>query len=183
MYLLFSSFVTAFLPRSNCLLISWLQSPSAVFWGTRKEYLHCFHFFPIFLPWSDGTGCHDLGFLNVEFKSAFSLSSFTFIKRLFSSSSLSVIRVVLAVYLRLLIFLQTILIPACDSSSQAFCMLYSACKLNKQDDNIQHKLESRLLGEASITSDMQMTPPLCQKVKKNWRASWWKWKRRVKKLA
>ena len=42
-------------------------------------------------------------------------------------------------------------------------MLYSACKLNKQDDNIQHKLESRLLGEASITSDMQMTPPLCQK--------------------
>ena len=39
----------------------------------------------------------------------------------------------------------------------------------------KHKLESRLLGEISITSDMQMTPPWWQKVKKNWRASWWKW--------
>ena len=44
-------------------------------------------------------------------------------------------------------------------------------------------LESRLLGEISITSDMQMTPPLWQKVKRNSKASWWKWKRRVKKLA
>ena len=41
------------------------------------------------------------------------------------------------------------------------------------------KLESRLPGEISITSDM---PPLWQKVKRNWRASWWKWKRRVKNL-
>ena len=32
---------------------------------------------------------------------------------------------------------------------------------------MKHKLESRLLGEISITSDMQMTPPLCQKVKEN----------------
>ena len=43
--------------------------------------------------------------------------------------------------------------------------------------------ESRLPGEISITSDMQMTPPLWQKVKRNSKASWWKWKRRVKKLA
>ena len=48
---------------------------------------------------------------------------------------------------------------------------------------MKHKLESRFLGEISITSDMQMTPPLWQKVKRNWRASWWKWKRRVKNLA
>ena len=41
---------------------------------------------------------------------------------------------------------------------------------------MKHKLESRLLGEISVTSDMQMTPPLWQKVKKNKRASWWKWK-------
>ena len=41
----------------------------------------------------------------------------------------------------------------------------------------------RLQGEISITSDMQMTPPLWQKVKRNSKASWWKWKRRVKKLA
>ena len=47
----------------------------------------------------------------------------------------------------------------------------------------KHKLESRLLGEISITSDMQMTPPLWHKVKRNSKASWWKWKRRVKKLA
>ena len=44
----------------------------------------------------------------------------------------------------------------------------------------KHKLESRLPGEISITSDMQMTPHLWQKVKRNWKASWWKWKRRVK---
>ena len=47
----------------------------------------------------------------------------------------------------------------------------------------KHKLESRLPGEITITSDMQMTPPLWQKVKKNEKASWWKWKRRAKKLA
>ena len=60
-----------------------------------------------------------------------------FIKRLFSSSSLSDIRVVLSGYLRLLIFLPAILIPACASSSPPFCLMYSAHKLNKQGDNIQ----------------------------------------------
>ena len=57
--------------------------------------------------------------------SGFSLSSFTFIKRFFSSS-LSAIRVVSSAYLRLLIFLPAILIPACASSSPAFLMMYSA---------------------------------------------------------
>ena len=47
----------------------------------------------------------------------------------------------------------------------------------------KHKLESRLPREISITSDMQMTPLLWQKVKRNSKASWWKWKRRVKKIA
>ena len=70
-------------------------------------------------------------------KPAFSLSSFTFIKRPFSSSSLSAIRVVSSAYLRLLIFLPAIFIPACASSSLAFHVLYSAYKLNKQGDNIQ----------------------------------------------
>ena len=42
-------------------------------------------------------------------------------------------------------------------------------------DWMKHKLESRLWREISITSDMQMTPPLWQKVKKNQRAFWWKW--------
>ena len=54
-----------------------------------------------------------------------------FIKRLFSSSSLFVIRVVSSAYLRLLIFLPEILIPACASSSPGFLMMYSAYKLNK----------------------------------------------------
>ena len=45
------------------------------------------------------------------------------------------------------------------------------------------RLDEAQAGEISITSDMQMTPPLCQKVKRNSKASWWKWKRRVKKLA
>ena len=58
-------------------------------------------------------------------------------KRLLSSSSLSAIRMVLSTHMRLLIFLLAILIPACGSSSLAFCMMYSAYKLNKQGDNIQ----------------------------------------------
>ena len=56
--------VIAFLPRSKRLLISWLQSPSAVILEPpQNEVCHCFH---IYLPWSDGTRCHDLSFLNVE---------------------------------------------------------------------------------------------------------------------
>src|SRR5574340_534996 len=73
----------------------------------------------------------------LSFKPTFSLSTFTFIKRLLSSSSLSAIRVVSSAYLRLLIFLPTILIPACASSSPAFHMIYSAYKLNNQGDHIQ----------------------------------------------
>ena len=68
---------------------------------------------------------------------AFSLSSFTLNKRPSSPSSLSAFSVVSSTYLTLLIFLLTILIPACDSSYLAFCMMYSAYKLNKQGDNIQ----------------------------------------------
>ena len=63
--------------------------------------------------------------------------SFTFIKRLFSSSLLSALRVVSSAYLKLLIFLTAVLIPACASSSPAFHMMYSAYKLNKHGDNIQ----------------------------------------------
>ena len=77
-----------------------------------------------------------LVFWMLSFKPTFSFS-FTFIKRLFSSSSHSAIRVVLFAYLRLLIFLPAVLIPACASSSPAFHMMYSAYKLNKQGDNIQ----------------------------------------------
>ena len=59
------SFVKALLPRSKYLLISCLQSPAAVILEPKKiKSVHCF---PIYLPWSDGTRCYDLCFLNVEF--------------------------------------------------------------------------------------------------------------------
>ena len=65
MYLLFnmlSMLVIAFLPRSKCLCRDF---------GTQENKVcHCFHCFPIYLPWSDGTRCRDLSFLNVELYSA-----------------------------------------------------------------------------------------------------------------
>ena len=109
------------------------------FGAQENKICDCFHIFPFYLPWSDGTRCHDLSFLNVEFKPAFSLSSSTLIWRpfyLFSTSSLSAIKVVSA-YLRLLIFLLEISISASDSLSPAFHMMNSVYKLNKQGDNIQ----------------------------------------------
>ena len=122
-----SMFVIAFCPRIKCLSTSWLQSPSAVILileTQENKVCHCFHHFSIYLPWSDGTCYHGLSFMNVEFEARF----LTFIKRIFSSSSLSSIRVVSSAYLRLLIFLPTILIPACASSSLAFHMVYSPYK-------------------------------------------------------
>ena len=64
-----SRLVITFLPRRKHLLISWLQSPSAVILELlpQNKVCHCFHCLPIYLPWSDGTRCHDLSFLNVEF--------------------------------------------------------------------------------------------------------------------
>ena len=107
------------------------------FGAQKNKVSHCFHCFPIYLPWSDGTDAMLLVFWMLSFKPTFSLSSFTFIKRLFSSSLLSAIKVMSSEYLRLLIFLLAILIPACASFSPAFRMMYSAYKLNKQGDNMQ----------------------------------------------
>ena len=73
----------------------------------------------------------------MKFKPDISLSYFTFIKRLFSSFSISAMRVVASAYLRIMIFLPAILIPACASSRWAFHITFSAYKLNKQGDNIQ----------------------------------------------
>ena len=102
-----SEFVIAFLPRSKHLLISWLQSPSEVILEPKKIKPHHFPCFPIYLPWSDGIRCMILVFWMLSFKPAFSLSSFTFIKRLFSSL-LSAVRVVSSSYLMLLISLSEI---------------------------------------------------------------------------
>ena len=133
-----SWFVIAFLPRSKHLLISWLQSSSTVILEPKKIKSVTVSIFSASI-------CHEvmgpdaviLVFWMLSSKPVVSLSSFTFIKRLVSSSQFSAIRVVSSVYLRLLIFLPAILIPACASSSLAFCMMYSAQKLNKEGDSIQ----------------------------------------------
>ena len=87
-----SRLVIAFLPRSKCLLISWLQSPSAVIFSPKNKVCHCI---------ASPSICHEVMgpdamifiFCMLSFKSTFSLPSFTFIKRLFSSSLFSAIRV------------------------------------------------------------------------------------------
>ena len=136
MSLLFSKLsrlIITFLSRSKHLLISWVQSPSAVILEPKKiksvTVSASIHHEVM------GPDAMILVFWMLSFKPTRLLSSFTFIKRLFSSS-LSAIRVVLSVYLRLFIFLPAILIPACASSSLVFLMMYSACKFNKQGDNI-----------------------------------------------
>ena len=133
-----SKLVITFLPRSKHLLISWLQSPSAVILEPPKIK-------SVTASTVSLSICHKVMgpdavifvFWMLSFKPTFSLSSFTFIKRLFSTSSLSAIKVVSSAYLRLLIVLPAILIPACASSSLVFLIMYSAYKLNKQGDNIQ----------------------------------------------
>ena len=133
-----SRLVMTFLPRSKRLLISWLQSSSAVISEPAKIK-------SVTVSTVSPSICHEvmgldamiLVFWMLSFKPTFSLSSYTFIKRLFISCSLSTIRVVSSAYLRLLIFLPAVLIPACASSSPAFLIVYSAYKLNKQGDNIQ----------------------------------------------
>ena len=110
--------------------------------GTQENKVcHCFHCFPIYLPWNDGTGCHDLSFLNLNFKSAFSLSSFTFIRRLFSSSLLSALRVVSSAYLRLLTFLLAILIPVQFSLDAQSCLtLWDPMDCNTPGFPVHHEL-------------------------------------------
>ena len=78
-----SRLVIVFLSRTKHLLISWLHSPSTVI-AEPKKICHCFHFSPIYLPWNDGTECHDLVYWMLNFEPAFSLSSFTLLKSLFS---------------------------------------------------------------------------------------------------
>ena len=84
-----SRLATPFLPRRKCLNFMAAVTICSDFGAQKTKLCHCF---PIYFPWSDGTRCHDLSFLNAELSANFSFSSFTFIKRLFSSSSLSTIR-------------------------------------------------------------------------------------------
>ena len=116
-----SRLVMASLPRSKHLLISWLQLLSLVILEPKKMK-------SVSVSIVSPSICHEVigpdamifVFWMLSFKPAFSLSSFTFFRRLFSSSLLSAKRVVLSAYLRLLTFLPAILIQACTLSSPAF---------------------------------------------------------------
>ena len=122
-----SRLVITFIPRSKRLLISWLQTPSAVILEPRKiKSATVSTVSPSICHEVMGPAAMILVFWMLSFKPTSSLSSVTFIKKFFSSSSLSAIRVVSSAYLRLLIFLPAILIPACASSSPVFLMMYSA---------------------------------------------------------
>jgi len=126
-------FVVAILTRSKHILILWLQLLST---GTLESKKMKSDTVSTFSP----SICHEVMgpdavifvFWMLSFKPAFSFSFFTFIKRLFSSSSHSASKVVSSAYLRLLIFLLAILIPAYASSSLAFCMMFSNSSVGKE---------------------------------------------------
>ena len=122
LFRMLSMLVITFLPRCKHLLISWLQLPSAVTLEPRK--IKSATVSPSSCNEVMGPDAVILVFSVLSFKPTFSLSSFTSIKRLFSSSSVSAIRVVSSAYPRLLIFIPAILIPVCASSSLAFHMIY-----------------------------------------------------------
>ena len=133
-----SRFVIAFLPRSKCLLISCLQSLSTVILEPKKrKSVTASTFFPSICHEVMGPDSMILVFWMLCFKPAFSLSYFTFIKKLFSSSSLSAIRLMSSAYLRFCYFscqswFQLVIHPAQRFTS---CTLH--IKLNKQGDYVQ----------------------------------------------
>ena len=115
-----SRLVITFLPRSKYLLISWLQSPSSVILESPEiKSVTVSIVYPSICYEVMGSDAMILVFWMLSFSPAFSHFSFTFIKRLFSSS-LSAIMLVSSAHLRLLIFLLAILIPACASSNSFF---------------------------------------------------------------
>ena len=128
-----SRFVIAFLPRSKRFLISWLQPQYTVSLEPKKrKSVTTSTFSPSICHEVVGLDVIILVFKIFNFKLALSLSSFSLIKRLFSFSLLSVVRVVSSMYLKLLMFLPPIFSPACNLSSLAFLMMCSMYRLNKQ---------------------------------------------------
>ena len=119
-FLIHSLYLSLISSQRASVLISWLQSLSTVILEPKTLKSVTDSTF-------SSSICHEemgveimiLAFWMLSFKPVFSLSSFTFVKRLFSSSSLSTVRMVSSAHLKLLLFLPTILIPACDSSSLA----------------------------------------------------------------
>ena len=127
-----SRLVITFLPRSKHLLISWLQSPSAVILEPRKiksatvSPSSCYEVM--------GADAMILVFWMLSLKPTFSRSSFTFIKRLFSSSSLSAIRVVSSAYLPHIMSRKTLLKNSEVMLAYTFILFFTAwnfCQISK----------------------------------------------------
>ena len=113
------------------------------FGAQENKVCHCFHCFPIYLPWSDETRCQDLHFFNGEFQANFFTLLFHLSKR--SKSSLVPLHFLPLEWYHWHIWgcwyffcqswLQLVIHP---SIAYEFCIMYSAYKLNKKGDNIQH---------------------------------------------
>ena len=127
------------------------------FGAPQNKVWHCFYCFPIYFPWSDGTGCHGLSFLNVELEANFFTLLFHFHQEAFEflfpfchKGGVICISEVIDIF-------PAILIPACASSSPAFLMVYSAYKLNKQGDNIQPRHTPFPIWNQSIVPCLVLT--------------------------
>ena len=132
-----SRLVIACLPKSKLLWTSWLQSPSVVILESRKIK-------SITVPIVSPSICHGvirLDTMILVFECWVLASFFTLLFHLHQKALWFLfafcIKVMSSAFLRLLIFLPAILIPASAAVSLAFHMMYSAYKLNKQGDNIQ----------------------------------------------
>ena len=133
-----SRFVLAFLPKSKHLLTSWLQLLSAVIWEAKKiKSFIVSIIFPSICHGVMGPDVMILVFWILGFKPPVSLSSFTFIKGLFSSFFLSIIRGDVICISEVIHISPPNLIPACASFNLAFHMINSEYKLNNQGDNKQ----------------------------------------------
>ena len=147
------------------------------FRAQEEEICHYFHLFPFYLPWGNRAGCHDLSFLIFSFKTSFSLSSFTLIKRS-SVPPLSAMRVVSSTYLKLLIFLLPILILICSykfirfikiffvqffsTISVLYCAhLWVKCSLDISPRGYTYKGKKKRKEKNSLVSTYLM-PVLCQ---------------------
>ena len=132
-----SRLVIAFLPRSKHLLISWLQSPSAVILEPKKIKLcNCLHCCLIYLPWNNGTGWHDLHVLNVEFSASFFTLLFHFHQEalwlLFAFCHKGGV-----IWISKVIDISPGNLDSSLCYIQPFHIMYSVYELNKQGDNIK----------------------------------------------
>ena len=133
LFSILSRLVITFLPRSKRLLISWLQSPSAVILEPQKIVCHCFYCFSIYFPWSNGTRCHDFSFLNAALSANFFTLLFHFHQEALWFSFTFCHKGGVICVSEVIDISPAGLITACASSSPEFLMMYSEYiyKLNK----------------------------------------------------